>query len=165
MKRQVFFSFHYSRDAWRAGQVRNIGVMDGNAPVADNDWETIKRGGDLAIQHWIDEQLKYRSCTIVLIGTETASRKWVDYEIKRSWELGKGILGIYVHNLQDRVGTQSPQGSNPFDKFNLNGVSFNNIVKTYCNLPWENSKDAYARIADNLDSWVEEAIRIRAKYN
>lgn len=32
-KRQVFYSFHYENDAWRAGQVRNIGVLEGNFPV------------------------------------------------------------------------------------------------------------------------------------
>jgi hypothetical protein len=32
------------------------------------DWETIKKGGEKAIQKWIDEQMHYRSCTILLIG-------------------------------------------------------------------------------------------------
>jgi hypothetical protein len=36
-----FFSFHYQPDNWRAPQVRNIGVVEGNQPVRDNDWETI----------------------------------------------------------------------------------------------------------------------------
>ena len=27
-KRQVFFSFHYDNDNWRAGQVRNMGKME-----------------------------------------------------------------------------------------------------------------------------------------
>ncbi len=35
-KRQVFFSFHYEADAWRAAQVRNMGVVEGNEPVSDN---------------------------------------------------------------------------------------------------------------------------------
>src|SRR5438874_1029895 len=29
----------------------------GNAPVRDNDWEQVKRGGDKAIEKWIDNQL------------------------------------------------------------------------------------------------------------
>ena len=165
MKRQVFFSFHYFRDAWRASQVRNIGVMEGNAPVSDNDWETVKRGGDAAIQRWIDNQLQYRSCTIVLIGQETAGRPWIDYEIQKSWAMGKGVLGIYIHNLKNREGVQTLKGANPFAKFNLNGVPFSSIVKTYCNVDWEDSTDTYRRISENLDSWVEEAIRIRKLYN
>ncbi len=163
-KRQVFFSFHFARDAWRAGQVRNIRDLDGNTPVSDNDWEQVKRGGDAAIQNWIENQLKYRSCTIVLIGTETAGRRWVNYEIKRSWELGKAVLGIYVHNLQDSMGTQSPKGPNPFANFNLNGIPFDRIVPVYCTEDWNQSTEVYKKIALNIDSWVENAIKIRQQY-
>lgn len=42
-KRQVFYSFHFKNDSWRAGQVRNIGVVEGNMPVSSNDWEEVKR--------------------------------------------------------------------------------------------------------------------------
>lgn len=80
MARKVFFSFHYKPDNWRASQVRNMGVIEGNAPVSDNDWEAIKKGGDKAIQNWIDGQLKGKSCTIVLIGANTAGRKWIKYD-------------------------------------------------------------------------------------
>ena len=31
-KRQVFFSFHYSRDSWRASQVRNMGKVSDHQP-------------------------------------------------------------------------------------------------------------------------------------
>jgi len=37
MARRVFFSFHYTPDNWRASQVRQIGVIEGDAPVSDND--------------------------------------------------------------------------------------------------------------------------------
>jgi hypothetical protein len=98
MARKVFFSFHYQRDAWRASQVRNIGVVEGNASATDNKWEEVKRGGDAAIRRWIDEQLTGRSCTIVLVGAETADRHWVQYEIEKSWNDGnKGLLGIRIH--------------------------------------------------------------------
>jgi hypothetical protein len=83
-KRQVFYSFHYAKDAWRASQVRNIGVVDGNQPVSDNDWETITSKGESAIKNWIDGQLDMRSCVVVLVGTETSTRKWIEYEIERS---------------------------------------------------------------------------------
>ena len=68
MKRQVFFSFHYQPDSWRASQVRNTGALDGNEPFSDNAWEQVKRGGDRAIERWIAAQMNYRSCTVVLVG-------------------------------------------------------------------------------------------------
>jgi len=46
MARRVFFSFHYKPDNWRASQVRKMGDIEGDAPVSDNDWETITKGGD-----------------------------------------------------------------------------------------------------------------------
>ena len=90
----VFYSFHYDNDVFRVQQVRNMGVVDGNAPVSANDWEQVKRQGDAAVERWIDESMKYRRCVVVLIGSETASRKWVNHEIRRAWELKKGLFGI-----------------------------------------------------------------------
>jgi hypothetical protein len=75
MARQVFYSFHYENDNWRASQVRNIGVIEGNRPAPDNDWETLKRGGDNAIKRWIDDQMHYRSCTVVLVGFRNCWKK------------------------------------------------------------------------------------------
>lgn len=49
-KRQVFYSFHFKNDSWRAGQVRNIGVVEGNTPVSSNDWEEVKRKGNVAVK-------------------------------------------------------------------------------------------------------------------
>lgn len=85
MARRCFFSFHYEVDSHRAAQVRSIGVVEGNPAVSDNDWESIKAGGNAAIRRWIDKQLQYRSCTIVLVGARTANRKWINYEIEESW--------------------------------------------------------------------------------
>jgi hypothetical protein len=53
MARRVRYSFHYDADNWRASQVRNTGVVDGNRPASDNDWETVKHGGDPARLAWL----------------------------------------------------------------------------------------------------------------
>lgn len=50
MPKKVFFSFHYKLDNWRVGQIRNIGAIEGSPAATDNDWETVKKGGDAAIQ-------------------------------------------------------------------------------------------------------------------
>src|SRR5687768_424677 len=92
MARHAFYSFHYKPDCFRVSQVRNIGMIDANCPAHDNEWEQIKRGGPAAIQRWIDSQLNGRSCTVVMIGSETAGRKWIDYEIEKSWNEGKGVV-------------------------------------------------------------------------
>ena len=162
-RRRVFFSFHYKPDNWRAAQVRNMGMVEGNTPVSDNDWESVTRGGDAAIKRWIDRQMYGKSCAIVLIGRQTSGRKWIKYEIQKAWNDGKGLLGIHIHNLQDRNGNQSAKGPNPFYNLSLNGTRLSSIVKTYAP-PHKRSTNVYAHIADNIADWAEDAIRIRGKY-
>ena len=84
MARRTFYSYHYKPDNWRVAQVRNMGVIDGNRPVLDNNWEQITKGGSRVIQNWIDGQLKGKSCTFVFIGAKTAGRRWIGYEIEKS---------------------------------------------------------------------------------
>ena len=165
MARRVFFSFHYKPDNWRASQVRQMGVIEGNRPVTDNDWEQIKRGGEKAIQNWIDGQLKGKSCTIVLIGSNTAGRKWITYEIKKTWNDEKGVLGIYIHNLLDSDRKRCGKGSNPFTKLTMNrdGKKLSSIVKAY-DPPLSKSTSIYNHIKTNIADWVEEAVSIRENY-
>ena len=159
-KRQVFYSFHYEPDHWRASQVRNIGTVEGNEPVADNDWEQVRKGGDSAIKQWIDGQMKYRSCTVVLVGEKTAARKWIKYEIITSWKKGMGVVGIYIHGLKNQDGFTSQPGRNPFDSMTYGEEKFSSIVRCY-NPQGGNSKEKYAWISKYLSDAVEEAIRIR----
>ena len=163
MKRQVFYSFHFKNDAWRAGQVRNIGTIEGNKPVSENEWEEVKKKGKANIENWINEQLKYKNCTIVLIGSDTANREWVRYEIKRSWETGKALLGIFINKLKDENGNTDIKRKNPFELFSVNGVNLSNYITTY-DLPYSDSKMNYNYIADNIERWVEQAINDRKRY-
>ena len=161
-KRQIFYSFHYNPDNWRASQVRNIGVVEGNNPVSDNDWETVTKGGYNAIKQWIDSQMKYRSCTVVLVGEDTANREWINYEITESWNSGKGIVGIHIHGLKNSKGHTSQQGANPFDciGYGNSGQKLSAIVKCY-NPSGSNSQEKYDWISTHLANAIEEAIQIR----
>ena len=98
--RQVFFSFHYMRDVWRASMVRNMGKVDKSSTFSDNDWEEVRYKTDAKIKEWIDEQMAMRSCLVVLVGAETSERKWVKYEIEQAMKLHKGIVGIRIHKLE-----------------------------------------------------------------
>lgn len=165
MARRVFFSFHYKPDNWRASQVRNAGVVEGNRPVSDNDWETITQGGDAAIQRWIADQLSGKSCAVVLIGSATAGRKWITYEIEKAWNDEKGVLGVYLHNLKDASGNQSSKGLNPFDYLTMkrDGKPMSSIVRAY-DPPFTTSTYVYDHIKENIESWVDEAVSIRNNY-
>lgn len=163
MARRTFFSFHYKPDNWRASTVRQIGSLEGNRPVSDNDWETVAGAGDAAISRWIDGQLAGRSCTIVLAGSQTAGRKWINYEIKKSWESGKGVFVVYIHNLKDKDQKTSAKGANPLASLSLDGTSLSSIAKAY-DPPGATSGAVYNHIAANLAAWADEAVAIRSRY-
>lgn len=164
MARKCFFSFHYKPDNWRSATVRSIGTIEGNEPAKDNDWESIASGTDqdVKIKNWIAAQMKGRTCTVVLVGKDTANRKWINFEIVKSWDDGLGVVGIYIHGLKNSEGYISTQGKNPFD-FITHGPSkkaLSSIVKCY-NPVGSNSKERYQWIAKHLSNAVEEAITIR----
>lgn len=155
-KKPVFYSFHYDNDVMRVQQIRNIGVLEGNTPVNANDWETVKRGGEESIKRWIDENMKYKQCVIVLVGSDTSTRPWVKYEIKKAWNEGKPIFGIYIHNIKCPRNGTCRKGDNPFDTIELNdGDRLSNHVPCYD----PRSDDAYGDISRNLENWVNTAPR------
>jgi hypothetical protein len=164
VRHRVFFSFHYTPDdTWKVQQIRNIGAIDGSEPVSPNAWEEVKRKGDTAIKSWIHEQMLPRSCVVVFIGEHTAKRKYVKYEITHGWNIGKALLGIYIHNIRNAKGYAAfIQGENPFSRFCLQETQkgLDGIVQART----PNPNDAYNDIARNLSRWIDEAIEIRKKY-
>ena len=106
----------------------------------------------------IDDNMKYRSCAIVLIGEDTSKRSWVKYEIKKAWNDGKGLFGIYIHNLKHPTTGTCTQGANPFTQF-----SFNKKNGTVAVIPVysPSTSDAYGDIKKNIDKWAEDAIKIK----
>jgi len=116
MARRVFFSFHYQRDLWRANIVRNSPTVEGTAAAGFSDaslWEEAKRKGDEAIKRLIDNGLSGTTVTAVLIGAQTATRKYVTYEIEQSIKRGNGLLGVRIHGLKDKSGNMDSWGSVP----------------------------------------------------
>jgi len=160
MARKIFFSFHYERDAWRAGQVRNCNVVVGEDKygfIDAVDWESIKKKGDGAIERWIDDQLKNTSVTAVLAGAETADREWVQHEIVKSWNRGNGIVAIRIHNIKDQDQKTDTPGRNPLDSFKLpDGTNLSSVCKTYDWVIDDGRK--------NLGKWADEAASVRARF-
>jgi hypothetical protein len=103
-----------------------------------------------------------KSCVVVLIGSETAGRKWIEHEICKAWNDKKGVLGIYIHKLKNSDEKQSTKGANPFDSitFSANKTKLSTIVKAY-DPPYSDSTQVYGYIKKNLSDWVEDGIRIR----
>lgn len=142
MAHRTFFSFHYERDVWRASIVRNSSQLKSSISpewIEASLWESTKTSGAAAVERLIDDALVGTSVTAVLIGSETASRRWVQYEIDQSIARGNGLLGIYIHNIKDRDGLTDTRGSNP-------------LPSGYPTYDWVND-DGY----NNLGTWVDSA--------
>lgn len=92
-------------------------MVEGDAPLTSNKWEEVKQKGDANILKWIQDSLIGKSCLVVLIGEKTSERKWCNKEIEEAWRAGKGIVGIFIHNLKHLFGNQSKNGHNPFKAF------------------------------------------------
>jgi len=163
MARRVFYSFNYGEDAWRASQVRNMGVVEGNRPATDNEWQDVSKGGDIAIKRWINQQMHGRSALVVLIGAHTAGRQWINYEIEHAWNIRMGVLGVYISGLRDMDGRMSVYGRNPFDDFNLRGKMLTSIVPTFMPIGFT-SQEIYASIRVNLATYIERAITVRNSF-
>lgn len=158
MPKRIFYSFHFDNDVMRVQLIRNIGSIEGNKPVTPNKWEEIKNTGSNKIKEWIEDNMKGKSCVVVLVGEDTANRKWVKYEIKKAWEDGKGLLGIYIHNIKCARNGYGKKGVNPFDQFTFeNGKKLSSVVKCYN----PSSVDTYNDIKNNIDSWIDDAIEKR----
>jgi len=143
MARRVFFSFHYERDLWRVNVVRNSAAIEGVSAAGFHDaslWEETKRKGNVAVKKLIDSGLDGTTVTVVLIGAETANRKYVAYEIQQSVAHGHGILGIRINNIKDKDGRTDPPGRVPAPLTTIGAPVYT----------WEYGK---------LGEWVEKAYK------
>ena len=72
--------------------------------------------------------------------------------------VGKGIVGIYIHNLKDDKGNQCNKGYNPFDYIiTSDGRPLSVYVRCY-DPPHSTSKRVYEYIEENINAWIEDAI-------
>jgi hypothetical protein len=158
LARSVFFSFHYERDIVRVNQVRNAPITQ--AMVGFNDhslWEATKLKGESALRSLIDSGLRGASVTVVLIGNQTYLRPWVNYEIEKSWDDGKALLGLRIHNCPDFNGRGDTPGQNPLDLISTSVAGVQYPLSTFA--------QTYDYVADNgyknLSLWIEEAAKGR----
>jgi hypothetical protein len=160
MAKKCFLSFYWKEDSWRVSQVKQIGTIEDQPILDGNAWEQIKRKGDDAVKSWILTNMAGRQCLIVLVGSKTADRRWVRYEMKEAWKKGMGVIAIHVHNLKDQDGNQSTKGSNPFTGLTVDGQK---IVGKVYDPPFSTSTNVYNHIKENVEAWVNDAIAARKK--
>ena len=148
MARRVFFSFHYQLDIWRVNQIRNIPNVIGCSAAGFQDasiWEEAEKKGDAAIKALINRGLDNTTVTVVCVGSKTAGRTYINYEIDQSTARGNGIVAIQIHHLENQEGQTDPAGAIP-SKIEAKGY------KAYKYVDHE-----------RLGKWIEEAAKAAGK--
>jgi hypothetical protein len=122
MARSVFFSFHYEDvSSFRANVVRNswVTMRDRSAKFIDKSmWEEAERKGTEAIKRLIANGLVGTSVTVVLVGSETYRRRWVRYEIVKSFTENKGIFPVHINRIKSITSGVTVKGPNPLKYLN-----------------------------------------------
>ena len=139
MARRVFFSFEYG-DVSRAMVVRNSWVTQGREAAGFTDaaaFEQLERQGDAAIKRWIDSQMNGTSVTVVLVGQNTCTSRWVKYEVRETINDRMGLLAIDISKIKDLNGRTTDR---------CGRVVSDNYRLYY----WNNDKGY-----ENMGTWIE----------
>jgi hypothetical protein len=79
---------------------------------------------DAVIQRYLRIRVKSSSTLICLIGPNTHTREWVNYEIRLAHLYGKRIVGIYTHGSNNSV--ELPEA---YKKYGSPPIGWNSIDK------------------------------------
>ena len=122
MARYIFFSFSYEDVTnFKVNVVRYSWLLNNREDtfIDGSIWETQKTKNPNVIKKLIDDGMHRTSVTAILIGENTANRRWVNYEVVKSFERGNGILAININRIRGKYQAISAKGQNP-----LNRLSF-----------------------------------------
>lgn len=79
---------------------------------------------DATIARYLRRGINWAGTFICLIGTETHTRPWVNYEIRQAHLKGKRIVGIYAHGSSNKV--ELPE---TFKKYGGSVLGWNSLDK------------------------------------
>jgi hypothetical protein len=101
------------RNSWVAkvaqGTREEAGFFDSSV------FEASQRESDDSLKRFLREGLGGTTVTCVLVGAETCIRRWVRYEIFRSFMRGNGLLAVRIHTIGSLHSPPTAGGGNPFE--------------------------------------------------
>lgn len=125
-RRHVFISHHHKDDSSVDGltqllkskgyDIRNSSIRAKPANQARIDKGLV---ADNVIKRLLRMKIAWSGAVIVLVGSQTHTRPWVNWEIQKAHESGKRIIGVY-----ERGGTDYPLPEN-LKKYGSNCVAWN----------------------------------------
>jgi hypothetical protein len=103
-RRHVFISHHHQDDAHvtelTALLSRNgYDIRNSSIRAKPANQQRLDRGqvSDQTIKRLLRMKISWSSTVVVLIGSETHSRPWVNWEIEQANRVGKRIVGVFTH--------------------------------------------------------------------
>lgn len=96
-RRKIFVSYHHKGDQAYYDAFSKA-FHDTYEAITDNSLEREIDSDDVdyVMRRIRENHITGTSCTIVLIGAETALRKYVDWEIKATLDKNHALLGVYL---------------------------------------------------------------------
>ena len=98
-------------------------------------------GNDDVLKRFLADGLQNTTVTCVLVGAETTLRRWVRYEIFRSFMRGNGLLAIRIHSIADPSAGACGAGSNPFDDLAFAVEADRVAFKEFTTAGWSPARD------------------------
>ena len=126
-RKHVFISHHHRDDAGvdkltKLLQSRNIDLRNSSIRALrpeNRDRFEKKKVKDDTIKRWLRRKVSWASTVVVLIGEQTHSREWVNWEIEQAHRQGKPIIGVFERGGLD---AEIPEG---LKKYGCTTVAWN----------------------------------------
>ncbi len=163
-KYRVFYCFDGKEDYWRVYKLtENFNHLAGQKIFSPQEWQQVLKKGEHVIKDWSEKNLQVASCLVVFIGTQTAQRDIVLFQIEQAWKMGKAVFGIYIHNCDDVKRKAASKGDNPFELVSVDGELLAQKVQVY-DPPFREHNEIVTYIQKYIYSWVRIAIADRKSH-
>lgn len=108
--KNVFISHHHKDDA-DVDKITNLlrkngyNIRNSSIRAKPANQERLDKGlvKDAVIKRLLSMKISWAGSTIVIVGKETHTRPWVNWEIEQAHRQGKNIVGVYEFGLKDDV--------------------------------------------------------------
>ncbi|MBL4774589.1 MAG: TIR domain-containing protein [Mariprofundus sp.] len=108
--KNVFVSHHHKDDSSVDGLTslvarKGYNLRNSSIRVKPENQSRLDKNkvSDRTIERLLRRKMRWAGQLIVLIGKETHTRPWVNWEIKVANQLGMQIIGVYERGLKDKV--------------------------------------------------------------
>lgn len=119
VRRRVFISYHHSVDQVFY-DVLSMAFHEAYELISDTSLERRIDSDDVnyVLRRIRENYITGSSCTIVLVGTATWARKYVDWEIEATLQKGHGLIGVQLPTLHPMANGLYPVPDRLFDNVN-----------------------------------------------